>query len=42
LVGAEMVTIKRFEGLECGKALKELTNKTNQTNVTNKTKVVNQ
>jgi hypothetical protein len=31
LVGAEMVTIKRFEGLECGKALRELTNKTNET-----------
>jgi hypothetical protein len=29
-----MAPIKRFEGLECGKALRELTNKTNKTNET--------
>jgi hypothetical protein len=32
LVGSEMAPIKKFEGLECGTALRELTNKTNQTN----------
>jgi hypothetical protein len=32
LVGSEMATIKRFEDLECGKALRELTNITNKTN----------
>jgi hypothetical protein len=42
LVGAEMVTIKKFEGMECGKALRELTNKTNKTNATNITDAVNQ
>jgi hypothetical protein len=42
LVGSEMAPIKRFEDLECGKALRELTNKTNKTNKTNATRAVNQ
>ena len=31
LVGCEIVTTKRFEDFKCGKALRELTNKTNKT-----------